>query len=185
MRFKNYLILSVLVWLAWSCAPEGERKKLEKLPYFNLSGFFDVEIPKIAGATVIKTSRVNGEEKTVELVYSEENWKEEFAAFYDADINSPSLAQAYSTDTKYEYLIHELLPEAKGKVKEIKVRYAKDYPSSITFHSREENLFFFSSTIGEFHLNLATNKLDHYSIETTQKVWFLKPTNIKISGVIK
>lgn len=158
---------------------------MEKLPYFNLIGFFDLEIAKIDGEKVIKNSRINGVEKTVELVYSAEDWKEEFLAFYRADINSPSLARAYSTDTRFEYLIHKLLPGEKGKVKEIIIRYAKDYPSSITFHSKEENLFYSTSTIGEFHLNLATNKLDHYSIETTQKVWFLDPTNLKVSGVIK
>lgn len=158
---------------------------MEKLPYFNLIGFLDVEIPKIEGATVTKTSRINGEEKTVDLVYSAEDWKEELLAFYRADINSPSLARAYSTDARYEYLIHTLLPEEKGKVKEIKIKYTRDYPSSITFHSREENLFYSTSTHGEFHLNLATNKLDHYSIETTQKVWFLAPTNLKVSGIVR
>lgn len=185
MKFRSYLILSVLVFAFFACVSGEESKEMEQLPYFNLSGFFDVEIAKIDGASVIKTSRINGEEKTVELVYSAADWKEEFLAFYQADINSPSLARAYSTDTKYEYLIHELLPEEKGRVKDIKIKYTRDYPSSITFRSREENLFFSTSTYGEFHLNLATNKLDHYSIETTQKVWFMKPTNIKVSGIVK
>lgn len=185
MKYRNYLILSALVLAVSACASGGESEKMEKLPYFNLSGLLDVEIEKIDGATVTKTSRINGEEKTVELVYTVDDWKEEFLAFYRADINSPSLARAYSTVTRYEYLIHELLPNEKGKVKEIKIKYARDYPSSITFHTSEENLFFSTSTYGEFHMNLATNKLDHYSIETTQKVWFLKPTNIKVSGIVR
>ena len=158
---------------------------MEELPYFNLGGFLDLEITKIDGASIIKTSRINGEEKTVELVYSVQDWKEEFAAFYEADINTPSLALSYSTDAKFEYLIHELLPEATGKVKQIKVSYYKNYPSSISFKMSEKNLFFASTTLGEFHLNQNTNKLDHYSLETTQKVWFLKPTNIKVSGLVK
>ncbi len=185
MKHWKYIVFIGLVLAISACTAGDEGIKMEKLPYFNLSGFFDVEIAKVDGATVTKTSRVNGEEKTVEVVYSAEDWKEEFLAFYRADINSPSLARSYSTDTKYEYLIHKLLPEEKGKVKEIKIKYTRDYPSSISFHSREENLFFTTSTFGEFHMNLATNKLDHYSIETTQKVWFLKPTNIKISGIVR
>jgi len=185
MNLKKYFILSLLGLVSFSCASGEEGKTMEKLPYFNLIGFIDVEIAKIDGASVIKTSRINGEEKTVELVYTSEDWKEEFLAFYRADINSPSLARAYSTDTQFEYLIHKLLPEEKGKVQEIKIKYSRDYPSSITFHSREENLFFSTATHGEFHMNLATNRLDHYSIETTQKVWFLKPTNIKVSGIVK
>ncbi len=185
MKLGSYLTFGLIIWVAFSCVSGEEGKTMEKLPYFNLTGFIDVEIAKIDGARVTKTSRINGEEKTVELVYTSEDWKEEFLAFYRADINSPSLARAYSTDTQFENLIHKLLPEEKGKVQEIKIRYSRDYPSSITFHSREENLFFSTSTHGEFHMNLATNKLDHYSIETTQKVWFLKPTNIKVLGVVK
>lgn len=182
---RKYLSLGIIILILFSCVSGEEGKSMEKLPYFNLIGFIDVEIPKIDGATVIKTSRLNGEEKTVELVYTSEDWKEEFLAFYRADINSPSLARAYSTDTQFEYLIHKLLPDEKGKVQEIKIKYVSNYPSSITFHSREENLFFSTATHGEFHMNLATNRLDHYSIETTQKVWFLKPTNIKVSGIVK
>lgn len=185
MRVLQNFAFILFVFTTFSCVTGEEGKKLEELPYFNLSGFFDVEIAKIDSAKVIKTSRVNGEEKTVEVIYSSEDWKEEFLAFYRADINTPSLARAYSTDTKFEYLIHELLPGEKGKVKDIKIKYSKDYPASITFHSQEENLFYSTSTHGEFHLNLATNRLDHYSIETTQKVWFLKPTNIKVSGILK
>lgn len=185
MKVVQKIVLSFLVFSAFSCATGEEAKKMEKLPYFNLSGFFDVEIAKIDSVTVIKTSRVNGQEKTVELIYSAEDWKEEFLAFYRADINSPSLARAYSTDTKFEYLIHELLPGEKGIVKNIKIKYDRNYPASITFHSHEENLFYTTSTIGEFHMNLATDRLDHYSIETTQKVWFLDPTNLKVSGVLK
>jgi hypothetical protein len=185
MNLKLYFTLALIVLVSFSCANREEGKKMEALPYFNLSGFIDVEIAKIDGATVTKTSRINGQEKIVDVVLSLEDWKEEFLAFYRADINSPSLARAYSTDTKFEYLIHALLPDAKGKVKELKIKYARDYPASVTFRMSDENLFFSTSTIGEFHLNLATNKLDHYSIETTQKVWFLKPTNIKVSGIIK
>lgn len=185
MKVLQKFVFAFFVLATFSCVTGEEGEKMEKLPYFNLSGFFDVEIAKIDGVKVIKTSRINGEEKTVELVYTAEDWKEEFLAFYRADINSPSLARAYSTDTKFEYLIHELLPGEKGKVKNIKIKYVKNYPASITFHSREENLFYTTSTIGEFHLNLATDRLDHYSIETTQKVWFLDPTNLKVSGIVK
>lgn len=185
MKFWKYSSLGLLFILLFSCVAEEGKKTMEELPYFNLSGFIDVEIAKLDSVTVTKTSSINGEEKTVELTYSKEDWKEEFTAFYRADINTPSLARAYSTDTQYEYLIHKLLPDAKGKVKEIKIKYTRDYPSSITFHMRDENLFYSTSTFGEFHLNLATNMLDHYSIETTQKVWFLKPTNIKLAGIIK
>lgn len=184
MKFKKYLIFGLLIWAAFSCVSGGEGKKMEKLPYFNLSGFLDLELAKLEGAEVAKISQINGEETLSEKKYSLKEWKEEFQAFYSADINSPSLALSYSTETEGEFLIHRLLPEAKGKVKEIKIKYIKEYPSSISFKMSDENLFFSSSTSGEFQMNLANNKLDSYTIETKQKVWFLKPTTIKISGVV-
>lgn len=184
MKFKTNLILGLLLWAAFSCISGEGGKKMEELPYFNLSGFLDLELAKLDGAEVAKISQINGEENLVEKKYSLKEWKEEFQAFYSAEINSSALALSYSTETEGEFLIHRLLPEAKGKVKEIKIKYIKEYPSTISFKMEEENLFFATSTAGEFHMNQATNKLDNYTIQTTQKVWFLKPTNIKISGVV-
>lgn len=185
MKFKNYLLFGLLIWAAFSCISGEEGKKMEKLPYFSLKGFLDLELAKLDGAEVAKISQINGEEILVEKKYSLTEWKEEFEAFYNADINSPSLALSYSTETETDYLIHRLLPEAKGKVKEIRIKYIKEYPFSISFKMSDENLFFTTSTVGEFYMNQATNQIDHYSIESTQKVWFLEPTNIKISGVVK
>jgi hypothetical protein len=185
MKLLKFSFLGLFIWTAFSCAPSAKEGKLEKLPYFDVKSFLDLEVSKLDSMTVIKTSMINGEEQTEEVVYSIQDWKEEFDYFYQADINIPSLASSYSTETISDYLLHRLLPDSKGKVKEIKIRYFQNYPASITFKMREENLFFFSATSGELYLNQSTGKLDHYLIETTQKVMFLKPTYIKISGLLK
>ncbi|GAA0877299.1 hypothetical protein GCM10009119_02670 [Algoriphagus jejuensis] len=158
---------------------------MEVLPYFNLKGLMDLELAKLDGAEVSKISEINGEETTVEKTYSLKEWKEEFEAFYSADINTPALALSYLTETEGEYLIHRLLPEAKGKVKEIRIKYIKEYPVSVSIKTTDKNLFFSTTTIGEFYISQANEKLDHYTLETSQKVWFLDPTHIKISGVVK
>ncbi|MBS4070140.1 hypothetical protein ACFPIK_16985 [Algoriphagus aquatilis] len=185
MKILKFSLLGLFIWAAFSCTSSSKEGKLEKLPYFDVKSFLDLEIGKLDSVTVIKTSAINGEEQTEEVVYSIQDWKEEFDYFYQADINIPSLASSYSTETISDYLVHRLLPDSKGKVKEIKVRYFQNYPASITFKMREENLFFFSATSGELYLNQSTGKVDHYLIETTQKVMFLKPTHIKISGLLK
>ncbi len=185
MYLKNQLLFGLLIWAAFSCTSGQADKKMEKLPYFNLSGFVDLELSKLDGATVAKISEINGEETTVDKTFSLQDWKEEFEAFYSADINTPALALSYSTETEGEYLIHRLLPDSKGKVKEIKIRYIKEYPVAISIRTTEKNLFFSSTTVGELYMNQATEKIDHYAIETTQKVWFLDPTHIKISGAIR
>jgi hypothetical protein len=183
MKIKNYFAV-LLFGMAIACSPNTEGPALEKLPYFDLKSFINLELSKIEADSVLKTSVINGEEQVVDLLYTSEDWKEEFAAFYEADINVPSLATAYSTRTTPDQLIHELLPEAKGKVKEITVRYVQNYPVWITFRIKDENVFYTSTTLGELYMNQATGKIDHYKLETTQKVLFLSPTHIKISGFI-
>lgn len=179
-RYFSFLLLGVVL----SCSPAKEEPALEKLPYFDLKEFINLEISKVEGDSVLKTSEINGEEQLVDLKYASAQWKEEFAAFYEADINVPSLAAAYGTRTTPDQLIHELLPEAKGKVKEISIRYVQNYPAWVTFRLKDENMFYQSTTLGEIFMNQATGKIDHYKIETTQKVMFLSPTHIKISGII-
>lgn len=183
MKIKRYFSI-LLLGAVLSCAPAKEEPTLDKLPYFDLKEFINLEISKLEGDSVLKTSEINGEEQVVDLKYASAQWKEEFAAFYEADINVPSLATAYGTRTTPDQLIHELLPEAKGKVKEISIRYVQNYPAWVTFRLKDENMFYQSSTLGEIFMNQATGKIDHYKIETTQKVLFLSPTHIKISGII-
>ncbi len=185
MRFFKTAFLWLFLGAAFSCVTSSEKDKLEKLPYFDIKGFLDLELGKLDSTSVLKTSRINGEERTEEVTYTIQDWKEELDYFYRADINIPSLSLSYSTETKSDYLIHKLLPDSQGKVKEIAIRYFQNYPASISFKMKEENMFFFYSTSGEFYMNQSTGKLDHYAIETTQKVLFLKPKNIKISGLLK
>ena len=183
MKLKNFFAV-LLLGITLACSPNQQEPALEKLPYFDLKSFINLELSKIEGDSVLKTSVINGEEQLVDLLYTSEDWKEELAAFYEADINVPSLATAYGTRTTPDQLIHELLPEAKGKVKEISIRYVQNYPAWVTFRLKDENMFYQSTTLGEIYMNQATGKIDHYKIETTQKVMFLSPTHIKISGII-
>jgi hypothetical protein len=183
MKLTHYFAV-LLFGVVIGCSPNKEELNMEKLPYFDLKSFINLELSKIEGDSVLKTSEINGEEQVVDLNYTSKEWKEEFAAFYQADINVPSLASSYSTRTTPDQLIHELLPEAKGKVKDITIRYVQNYPAWVMFKIKDENLFYSSTTLGELFMNQATGKIDQYKLETTQKVLFLSPTHIKISGFI-
>lgn len=188
MRMRSILIAGLFFWAAFACTPKPEaspKAKMEKLPYFDLAGYIEQEIPKVDGAKVSKISRVQNQEETIDTVYSAQDWKEELDIFFQADINKPSLAQSYDTQTNSSYLIHTLLPGEKGRVKEITVRYDKDKPTAITVKLVEENMFYTSTTIGQVYFNVETLTLDHYSVESTQKIWFLKPNNMKIMGAVK
>jgi len=185
MNLKNKFTILFLFVSAFSCAPAAEEPLSKILPYFDLRGFLNLELKELDGMKVTKTSEINGKKEVVKQVYTEQDWKEELDYFYAADINLPSLATSYSTKKYSDNLIHQLLPEAKGKVKELSVHYVQNHPAWITFKIKEEYLFYTTTTLGEASLNQSTGKLDFYSLETTQKVMFLSPTNIKISGIIQ
>lgn len=155
------------------------------MPYFDLKGFVKLEAEKLEGAKVILISRVQGKENRVEKNLSKSEWLEEFDTFIQSDINKASLYLSYDTKVKNNVLIHSLFEDSNEKVKEIKITYIDDKVISATLKSSEENLFYSTTTFAELYMNNATQKVDHYSIETTQKIWFLKPSNIKIMGAIK
>lgn len=166
-----------------SCG-ELAKTEQEKMPYFDLKGFVQLEAEKLDGTEVILISRVQGEENREEKILTENQWLEQFDTFIQADINKPSLYLSYDTKVKNNILIHSLFEDSNEKVKEIKITYIDDKVISATLKSSEENLFYSTTTFAELYINNATQKVDHYSIETTQKIWFLKPSNIKIIGAV-
>lgn len=187
MRISNLFVLSISFFIFLACnSPSGKPDgKMKVLPYYDLKGFLEQEIEKLDSVTVTKVSRINNEENQNTLKFSKQDWLEELDVFFRADINKPSLLNSFTTEVIQDYLIHRAKPEVKTPVKEIKVRIVNDMPVWITFKIAEENIFYTSYTLGELYMNNADNRIDHYSIETTQKIWFLKANNMKISGVIR
>lgn len=167
----------------FSCVNESANA-LEKQPYFDLEGFIEEKIQVIDSVEVAKTSQIQGDEKQVVVVYSIKDWEEEFGIFKESDINKTSLSQSYETTTSDDMLTHELFPKTKGKVKYIKVTYFEDEVNSVSIKIAEDNLFYSSTTLADIHMSKATKLIDHYSIETTQKIWFMDANDMKIQGTI-
>ncbi len=177
-----FLVLCLLMF--GSCV-EKPTTEPEKLPYFDLKGFVKNEVEKLDSSSVTLISRIQGKEIRKVAQLNKEEWLEEFDTFIRADINQPALYQSYDTQVKSNVLIHSLYPDANEKLKEMKVTYVDDQVTSITLKMSEENLFYSSVTFANLYMNNLTQTIDHYSIETTQKIWFLKASNIKIMGAIK
>lgn len=167
----------------FSCVDETT-KALEKQPYFDLKGFISEKIQEVDSVEVTKVSQVQDEVKQTNVVYSIKDWEEEFGIFTEADINKSSLLQSYETKSSDSSLTHELFPKAKAKVKYLRITYSDEAVSSVSIKVAEENLFYTSITLAELYLNNASNRIDHYSIETTQKIWFLEKNDMKIKGTI-
>lgn len=155
------------------------------MPYFDLKGFIKQEAEKLDGVEVILNSRVQGKENQEKKTLNSSEWLELLDTFIQSDINKASLYLAYDTKVNNNVLIHSLFENADEKVKEIKVTYIDDKVTSIILKSTEDNLFYSSSTLAELYMNNSTQKIDHYAIETTQKIWFLDPSNIKLMGAVK
>ncbi len=184
-RFLSIFLLILVTSFMSSCVEDKGREGLEKLPYFDLKGFIEIQTEQLDSMHVIKTTRIKGQEQRTEAWYSQEEWKEELDVFLNADINTAALAQSYDTQVKLNKLRHELYPDEIGKVKSIEVTYAEDRVTGIYVKMVEENIFYTSTTLANLYMNNATKKVDHYSIETTQKIWFLEPNNMKVQGVVK
>lgn len=186
MKYNYSFILLFLLLGISACNVGGiNGEKLEVLPYFDLKGYMNQAINGLEEATVTKISRIEGADTTVVVKLTEEQWREELDIFFEADINKTSLASSYDTRVKNEYLIHDLFPDAKGDVKNITVSIINDEVHLIKVKIVKENIFYNSVTNAELYISNTTKKLDHYTIETTQKIWFLKPNNIKIMGSLR
>ena|SRR5690606_27236191 len=177
-------ILFLSIFGLFSCVNESSNT-LENDPYFDLRGFIEEKIQEVDGIEVRKDSKIQGEEKQADVIFFSKDWDDELKVFTDADINRVSLLQSYDTTSSDELLTHELLPKAEGKVKLIKVTYFEDEVSSVSIKIAEKNLFYTSTTLADLYMNNATHQIDHYSIETTQKVWFMEENYMKIKGEVK
>lgn len=187
MRIKLVAVLFLLIAVLSSCANgTGDSSgKMDVLPYYDLKGLLEQEIPKLEGKTVALTSRVNGIQEFSEKTFTTEQWKDELGAFFEADINKPSMIDSYTTELQRDILIHRAKPGAKTTIKEIMVRIVDDRPIWITFKGSSESMFYTSFINGGIYMNNREDRIDHFEIESTQKIWFLKPNNMKIQGAVK
>ncbi|WPR75039.1 hypothetical protein [Algoriphagus sp. NG3] len=176
-------ILFLFVVGLYSCAGESAGT-IETTPYFDLKGFIEEKIQEVDSVEVLKISEVQGEENQTSMVYSIQDWKEEFSIFKDADINKPSMLQSYKTTKSDDQLLHELLPNAKGKLKHLKVAYSNSEVSQVSIKIAEDNLFYSATTLAEINLNSITHLIENYSFQTSQKIWFLDENNMRIKGTV-
>ncbi len=161
-------------------------KEMEVLPYFDLKGFLDQELAELPDSVqMAKSSRINWEEAVTSMKMSREDIRQELEVFYEADINKPSFALSYDTRVVKKYLFHELKPGEKGRLKEMMITYIDDKVRAIKIKMKEENTFYSSTTLADIYFSGVTFNIDHYTVETTQKILFMDPNNVRYSGAIK
>lgn len=181
---KNIRILfAVAPLIIWSCGG-NESKQSEEAIYFPLKDYIEVKAQDLDSTLVVKEITINGEKERMEKIMGTADWIKELELFTQADINRPSLAKSYETKRSEEYLIHELKPGEKAKIQKIVVRYEDGIIKELSFHAKSENPFYKSETRGAIFNRSTTGNLDHYVLDSYQKVVFMKPNRMVIRASI-
>jgi hypothetical protein len=183
---KNNLLFSiVLVGSIWSCnSTPGELDKNKETAYFPLKEFIEVQALKLDGHTIRKQVQINGQSEKIESRLTEDELIKELEFFIKADISSASLASSYETQRSEEFLIHQLKPGENGRIQKIVVKYQGDKVREISFHAKTENMIYASESRGVLSTHAETGLIDHYTIDNTQEVVFLKSNKLLIFGSV-
>lgn len=169
------IVLPLLVLLFNSCI--SPQKKVLTSNYFDLKGYFEIEAARLqeANPSIRKTVFINGssEEKQLHI----ENWKKEFSAFIDADINKAAWQGQFATEKKNDIEYY------KAKKEEIPIQLLTiDYNKeerirSIKISIRNKNILY--TSVDE--LLYYPDSL--YEITKSQAVRFRDVKSYKVKGV--
>lgn len=182
----KYLFSLILVVFLLGC---NERKNQAKVldiepVYFPIKEFIEDQAKRLDNAGVRKRIEIKGKSQEVEKILTAEDWLVELDFFVKADINKSALANAYETQRSDKFLVHELKPGEKGKVKNIVVEYEGKLIRQISFQMETEDTFYTSLTRGLLYTHPETGLLDQFSIEGTQKVIFFSPNIITVNASV-
>ena len=179
-----------MLGLLFSCT-EGEKQPLANPTqidkYFPLKALVVEQLEALDGKEVQKETFINGEKETNTVTLDQEQWRKELDAFIQADINKAANSTAYEIQENGSEKVYLLKPEAIGNIKELRVNYQSpehNHLKEVTFLAKSENLFYESSTQGRLHIDESTGHITAYSVEGSQKVWFLSPNKITVEGKV-
>ncbi|MCR9014552.1 hypothetical protein [Aquiflexum gelatinilyticum] len=181
---KNSLIAVLVSVTLLGCVAENNNGNDSETVYFPVKDYIEVTALNLEGAGIIKELNLNGEKETIRDTLTAEKWLEELDFFIKADISRPSLAGSYETQRSPEFLIHSLKEGEKGEVQKIVVKYEDEVIKEVSFSIKNSNLFYTSETRGVIFNQSLTGKLDHFVVETMQKVIFLKPNKMIINASV-
>lgn len=153
--------------------------------YFPLKDFVEGQIETLGQAKVEKSTVINGEKNVSNVKFGAEDWRKELDVFIQADINKAALSLSYETVEDKGKRVHRLKPGERGVVQEIVVDYrpGTDEVSSIHFKTEKDNFFYTSTSTGNLEINDA-GLMENYQVRGYQKVWFLSPNEIAVSGKV-
>jgi hypothetical protein len=181
----KYSLIAVLVLMVFvGCSGENKEGGKPETVYFPMKDYVEVTAMELDKKGIVKELNVNGEKEIIRDTLSTAEWLKELDFFIKADISRPSLAGSYDTQRSQEFLVHTLKGGEKGEVQKIVVKYDGGIIKEVTFNIKNSNPFYSSETRGVLFNQSLTGRLDHYVVETIQKVIFLKPNKMIVNASI-
>ncbi len=153
------------------------------LNYFDLNGFIESEIHRLAQKTSFsKTIYVNEEREIKEAI--EINLKNELKPFFDSDINKPAWAGKYAIDSTFDQTNELIGLHYKSKDEKLKT---KDF--IVDFEGKEVSRIFIenatSSSIANTSQVLTYQPKIGFSVESKQEVSLMDKNQFKIEVVFQ
>lgn len=163
-------------------------KEAAETQFFDLKGFLDNQINSLEKKeiTIIKKTVLQGQKSKQTL--KKIDWKDEFAFFYAADINSPQLRDRYTSEKTPQKWIFKT-EEEKLIVKEMQIIFDKE--NSTSFENVKEILIIQKDKNKLYEndrtliIKVEGGVLGSYSIEGSEDVILNERQEFLVEGIIK
>lgn len=131
--------------------------------------------------SVNKTILLDGQKEVKHLIKID--WKQEWAMFLHADLNTPAAASSYDNLSEEGFIYYSLKADEKLPVKKLYILMdAFDRPAKVEIVIEEKNFLF--ETKKKLYMNFAEGKVQTYSIDGTQQMRWMSPTHYQLLGVL-
>lgn len=181
---RLFLILTlgfIFLQFCFSCSNPAE--KAQKHLYFEWKQFLQAEITRLKSINPPIRKSIILNEKKEEKTLHQVNFENELSLFLDADLNKPAFENSYDNLSENNIIWYSLKKEENLKVKKVLIHLDNaEMPENVEIVIQEKNILF--STEKKLNMHFTEGKLQTYSIEGTQQLAWLSPTNYKMMGVI-
>ena len=184
---KIFIFLFVAFNMA-SCIPP-DVKGTADTQFFDLKGFLDTQIAQLEKKEITITKKAVLEGQTTQQSLKKIDWKEEFAFFYSADINTPQLRDRYKiekTPQKWTFKTQEdnlIVKEMHIFFNENNQKNSFDNVKEILIVQKDKNNLYENDRT--LILKMKESGLESYSIKGSEDVILNKKQEFLVEGIIK
>jgi len=180
LTFRVSFLLLILFSFA-ACKPNV--KESTQTNFYPWGKYLNAQIDSLSKHphSVNKTILLDGQKEVKHVVKID--WKQEWAMFLHADLNTPAAASSYDNLSEEGFIYYSLKADEKLPVKKLYIQFdALDRPAKVEIVIEEKNFLF--ETQKKLHMNFANGKVQTYSIDGTQQMRWMSPTHYQLLGIL-